>query len=104
MEETNNEQIEINLIEIYKTLKKHWRLIVGMVVIAAAVFFLVSSFFLSKKYASESTLLLTPKVTAVSYTHLDVYKRQRPFLRRSCMRQPLNLGRWATISWDMSKP
>lgn len=63
MEETNNEQIEINLIEIYKTLKKHWRLIVGMVVIAAAVFFLVSSFFLSKKYASESTLLLTPKVT-----------------------------------------
>lgn len=63
MEEINNEQLEINLIEIYKTLKKHWRLIVGMVVILAAVFFLVSSFFLSKKYASESTLLLTPKVT-----------------------------------------
>ncbi|MXQ72760.1 capsular biosynthesis protein [Clostridiaceae bacterium DONG20-135] len=72
MEETNNEQIEINLIDVYKALKKNWKFIAIMIVLFAVVFFLISNFFLAKKYASESTLLLTPKVTEGSADYSSV--------------------------------
>ena len=40
------------------------------------------------------------RAQAVSYTHLDVYKRQRPQRRLACMlRQSANLPKWTTAVW-----
>lgn len=58
----NNEEIEIDLTELFGELKKHWKAVVLSTVILAVVTGLFTMFFIDKKYSSSSSIYLVPKV------------------------------------------
>lgn len=61
--EMNNDELEIDLGELFKALKKNILLIVVISVLCALVGFVSSMFLINKKYSSEATIYITPKVT-----------------------------------------
>ena len=60
--EMNNDELEIDLGELFKALKKNILLIVVISVLCALVGFVSSMFLINKKYSSEATIYITPKV------------------------------------------
>lgn len=75
--ENNNEELEIDLSELFGLLKKRWRLIVISMVIMTLVAGVFTVFFIDKKYSSSSQIYLKPKVTEgiVDNTTLNVNKQ-----------------------------
>lgn len=65
MNETNNmnDEIEIDISELIKILKKNMKLIVISMVLCAVAAFLITNFFMIKKYASSATIYLKPNVS-----------------------------------------
>ena len=65
MNETNNmnDEIEIDISELIKLLKKNMKLIVISMVLCAVAAFLITNFFMTKKYASSATIYLKPNVS-----------------------------------------
>lgn len=65
MNETNNmnDEIEIDISELIKLLKKNMKLIVISIVLCAVAAFLITNFFMTKKYASSATIYLKPNVS-----------------------------------------
>lgn len=61
--EMNNDELEIDLGELFKALKKNILLIVVISILCAVVGFVSSMFLINKKYSSEATIYITPKVT-----------------------------------------
>lgn len=61
--EMNNDELEIDLGELFKALKKNILLIVVISILCALVGFVSSMFLINKKYSSEATIYITPKVT-----------------------------------------
>ena len=61
--EKNNEEVEIDLSQFFILLKKHTRLLIISTFLCATIALLVTIFFIDKKYASEESIYLTPKVT-----------------------------------------
>lgn len=55
---------EIDLLQLLKVLKKNWRLIVLSTLSVALLATIYTFIFIPKKYVSESTLYLAPRVTA----------------------------------------
>lgn len=53
---------EIDLTQLFKLLKKNLRLIIASMFICAIVTLAFTFFFIDKKYASESTIFITPKI------------------------------------------
>lgn len=62
-----NDEMEIDLLQLWKVLKKNWRLIVLSTVCVSLLVTIYTFFFIPKKYASESTIFLTPKVNENGY-------------------------------------
>lgn len=62
-EKERNEELEIDLSQLFNLLKKNMRLIFITTVIGAILCFAVTLFLIDKKYASTSTIILTPKIT-----------------------------------------
>lgn len=62
-EKERNEELEIDLSQLFNLLKKNMRLIVITTVIGAVLCFAATLFLIDKKYASTSTIILTPKIT-----------------------------------------
>lgn len=62
-----DEEIEIDLLQLFKVLKKSWKLIVISTLSVAILASVYTFFFIPKKYASESTVFLTPKVNESGY-------------------------------------
>lgn len=54
---------EIDLEEIFKVLKKNIVIIIFISLICGTIGFLLSTFLIDKKYSSEATIYITPKVT-----------------------------------------
>ncbi|MEG0523170.1 MAG: Wzz/FepE/Etk N-terminal domain-containing protein [Erysipelotrichaceae bacterium] len=59
----NEEENELDLSQLYKLFKKNIRLIVITAIIGAIIALVVTIFFIDKKYASETRIYLTPKVS-----------------------------------------
>lgn len=75
--ENNNEELEIDLSELFRLLKKQWHLIVISMVIMTLVSGVFTVFFIDKKYSSSFQIYLKPKVTegVVDNTTLNVNKQ-----------------------------
>lgn len=65
MNETSNmnEEIEIDISQLVKLLKKNIKMIVISIALCAIAAFLITNFFMTKKYASSATIYLKPNVT-----------------------------------------
>ena len=61
--ETRNDEVEIDLTQFFLLIKKHLRLIIISTILCAVIAALITMFLIDKKYASEETIYLTPKVT-----------------------------------------
>ncbi|MEG0314604.1 MAG: Wzz/FepE/Etk N-terminal domain-containing protein [Erysipelotrichaceae bacterium] len=59
----NEEENELDLSQLYKIFKKNIRLIVITAIIGAIISVVITVFFIEKKYASETRIYLTPKVS-----------------------------------------
>lgn len=59
----NNEELEIDLSQLFKLLKRNIKLILATTVIGAILCFSITLLLIDKKYASTSTIILTPKIT-----------------------------------------
>ncbi|MEG0699167.1 MAG: Wzz/FepE/Etk N-terminal domain-containing protein [Erysipelotrichaceae bacterium] len=59
----NEEENELDLSQLYKIFKKNIRLIVITAIIGAIISIVITVFFIDKKYASETRIYLTPKVS-----------------------------------------
>ena len=57
-----NDEMEIDLVEIWRVFKKHIVSVVVCMVVSGLIMLGVSSFVLTPKYASDATIFLTPKV------------------------------------------
>lgn len=58
-----NDEVEIDLAQLYHLLKKNLRLIIFSGIIGAILALNITVFFIDKKYASKATIYLTPKVS-----------------------------------------
>ena len=58
-----NDEIEIDLGELFKVLKKNIFMIIAVTLLCAVIGLLSSVFLIDKKYSSEATIYITPKVT-----------------------------------------
>ena len=58
----NSDEMEIDLGQLWKLIKKNMRMIIISTVLLAITFVLFTMFFIEKKYASTTTIYLTPKV------------------------------------------
>lgn len=70
-EEDKNEDVEIDLVEIWQVIKKHFGLLVIIVILCAVLAGVISKFFIAPKYTSSSTIFLTPSISetgVVDYT------------------------------------
>lgn len=73
-----NDELEIDLGELFKALKKNVLLIVVVSLLCAAVGLVSSMFLISKKYSSEATIYITPKVTeqgTIDYNSIQTNSR-----------------------------
>ena len=70
-EEDKNEDVEIDLVEIWQVIKKQFGLLVIIVILCAVLAGVISKFFIAPKYTSSSTIFLTPSISesgVVDYT------------------------------------
>ena len=70
-EEDKNEDVEIDLVEIWQVIKKQFGLLVVIVILCAILAGVISKFFIAPKYTSSSTIFLTPSISetgVVDYT------------------------------------
>ena len=70
-EEDKNEDVEIDLVEIWQVIKKQFGLLVVIVILCAILAGVRSKFFIAPKYTSSSTIFLTPSISetgVVDYT------------------------------------
>lgn len=69
----NDEEIEINLGELFQVLKTNLKLIIISVLIGILVLGIITVFFINKKYESTSKLFLKPDVTegVTDYTQIN---------------------------------
>ena len=70
-EEDKNEDVEIDLVEIWQVIKKQFGLLVIIVILCAILAGVISKFFIAPKYTSSSTIFLTPSISetgVVDYT------------------------------------
>lgn len=58
-----NDEVEIDLGQLWKLVKKNIRLIILSALVLAIAVLLFTMFFIEKKYSSETRIYLTPKVT-----------------------------------------
>lgn len=75
--EINNE-LEIDLGELFKVLKKNILLIIMVSLLCATIGLVSSMFLISKKYSSEATIYITPRVTeqgSIDYNSLQTNSR-----------------------------
>lgn len=73
-----NDEMEIDLGELFKALKKNIVLIVVVSLFCAAVGLVSSMFLINKKYSSEATIYITPKVTeqgTIDYNSIQTNSR-----------------------------
>lgn len=73
-----NDEMEIDLGELFKVLKKNIILIVVVSLFCAAIGLVSSMFLISKKYSSEATIYITPKVTeqgTIDYNSIQTNSR-----------------------------
>lgn len=61
--QTFNDEVEIDLSELFKVLKKNILMIIVISLLSAAIGLFSSVFLIDKKYNSEATIYITPKVT-----------------------------------------
>ena len=61
--QTFNDEVEIDLSELFKVLKKNILMIIVISLLFAAIGLFSSVFLMDKKYNSEATIYITPKVT-----------------------------------------
>lgn len=61
--QTLNDEVEIDLGELFKVLKKNILIITIVSVFCSAIGLFTSVFLIDKKYSSEATIYITPKVT-----------------------------------------
>ncbi|MEG2544713.1 MAG: Wzz/FepE/Etk N-terminal domain-containing protein [Longicatena sp.] len=59
----SNEEVEIDLSQLFKLLKKNLRFIILTMIIGVGIALSVTIFFIDKKYTSETKIYLTPKVS-----------------------------------------
>lgn len=62
-EEDKNEDVEIDLVEIWQVIKKQFGLLVVIVILCAILAGVISKFFIAPKYTSSSTIFLTPSIS-----------------------------------------
>ena len=62
MNETNNEEIEIDLSQLFRDLMSKWKIILACVLVCTIVSGLFTLFFIDKKYQSVSRIYLKPAV------------------------------------------
>lgn len=62
MNETNNEEIEIDLSQLFRDLMSKWKIILACVLVCTIVSGLFTVFFIDKKYQSVSRIYLKPAV------------------------------------------
>ena len=67
-EEKEKEELEIDLGQFFRELKKRWRLIVLSTFSLCLLVSVFTIFFIDKKYKSEATIYLTPKVNETTGT------------------------------------
>lgn len=73
-----NDELEIDLGELFKVLKKNILLIIVVSLLCAAVGLVSSMFLISKKYSSDATIYITPRVTeqgSIDYSSLQTNSR-----------------------------
>ena len=62
-EEDKNEDVEIDLVEIWQVIRKQFGLLVVIVILCAILAGVISKFFIAPKYTSSSTIFLTPSIS-----------------------------------------
>lgn len=62
-EQSQNEELEIDLSKLLKLLKKNLKKIIASTVVCAVILFVFTYFVVDKKYASTATIFITPKIT-----------------------------------------
>lgn len=65
--EQKNEELELDLSQLFLLMKKNIRLIIISVLLCITASLIMTIFFIDKKYASEERIYLTPKVTESGY-------------------------------------
>lgn len=73
-----NEELEIDFGELFKVLKKNILLVLVISVLCAAIGLVSSMFLINKKYSSEATIYITPKVTeqgTIDYNSIQTNSR-----------------------------
>lgn len=73
-----NNEIEIDLGELFKTLKKNILIVIIVSFISATIGLFSSMFLIDKKYSSEATIYITPKVTeqgTIDYNSIQTNSR-----------------------------
>lgn len=73
-----NDEMEINIGELFKVLIKNILLVVIVSVLCAVIGLLSSMFLIDKKYSSEATIYITPKVTeqgTIDYNSIQTNSR-----------------------------
>lgn len=76
--QTLNDEVEIDLGELFKVLKKNILLVLVISLLCAAIGLVSSMFLISKKYSSEATIYITPKVTeqgTIDYNSIQTNSR-----------------------------
>lgn len=58
-----NDDVEIDLGELFKVLKKNMLMIIIISLLCSLIGLFVAVFFINKKYSSEATIYITPKIT-----------------------------------------
>ncbi len=76
MDNTNNynEEVEIDLLEIFNAVKRYYRLLIVLTLFFGVVTGIVTKFFIQPTYSSSATIFLTPTVGTegnVDYTSLN---------------------------------
>lgn len=62
-ENKQNEELEIDLSQLFRLLKKHIKLIIFSTIVCAVLMFAFTYFLIDKKYASTASIFITPKVS-----------------------------------------
>lgn len=62
-EKEQNEELEIDLTQLFKLLRKNIKLIIACTFVCAVIMFAYTFFLVDKKYASTATIFISPKVT-----------------------------------------
>lgn len=74
----NTVEFEVNLEDLFKALKKNILLIFSVSVLCAVVGFVSATLLINKKYSSEATIYITPKVTeqgTIDYNSIQTNSR-----------------------------